>query len=337
MQSRLVAYLAAAALGALALAASSQDSKPAPIRMGEGLHTYEWVRGWGDYRADGPIGNTHGCVVIDFAGRIYFNTDSERAVIVLSPEGKILKSWGKEWAGGLHGMTLVREGDQEFLYLAHTARHQVAKTTLDGEVLWTIDAPMDSGAYEKPEQFVPTSVAVAENGDVYVGDGYGKSWIHRFDRDRKRIHSWGGWGTEPGKMKSPHGIAIVERRGRSWLYVCDRENSRLQVFDLEGRHVGFVEPGLRRPSNLHQRGESLAVADLEGRVTILDGNDKIVCHLGDNPDPAKRANNGVPMDQWVDGAFTSPHNARFDAEGNLFVLDWVSSGRLSKLLRVKGR
>ena len=86
---------------------------------------------------------------------------------------------------------------------------------------------------------------------------------------------------------------------------------------------------------MHQRGGDTVVADLAGRVTILGPENELVCHLGDNPDPEKRAKNGVPSDQWKNGEFISPHCARWDAEGNLYVMDWVSEGRISKLERVR--
>jgi hypothetical protein len=85
---------------------------------------------------------------------------------------------------------------------------------------------------------------------------------------------------------------------------------------------------------MHQRGNDLVIADLAGRVTIFDRNNKLITHLGDNPDPKKRANNGVPREQWTDGEFIAPHCARWDTQGDLYVMDWVAVGRVTKLKRV---
>jgi DNA-binding beta-propeller fold protein YncE len=317
----------------LALQAPEKPAAPAPIRLGSGRHTYEWVRGWGTLPEGKSYGNTHGAIVIDSRGRIYVNTDSEDAVIVFEPDGTFVKSWGKEFRGGLHGMALVKEGEQEFLYLAHTSRHEVLKTTLDGEVLWTLGYPESAGIYGSAGEFHPTSVAVAPNGELFVADGYGRSWVHQYDAHQKYLRSFGGPGTEPGKMQTPHGLWLDTRGAAPVLYVADRENHRLQVFDLEGKLLRVVDADLRRPCNLHQLGTDLVVADLEGRVTILDKEDHLVVHLGDNPRPELRAQNGVPREQWVDGQFISPHAARWDAQGNLYVMDWLSQGRLSKLKR----
>ncbi|MBL8693437.1 MAG: peptidase [Planctomycetes bacterium] len=312
-----------------------------PVRVGAGDHQYDWLPDWEGYRAQGPIGNTHGGIAFDSKGMVYFNTDSERAVIAVDGNSKIAKAWGKELRGGLHGMALVKEadgkgGERETLYLAHTSRHEVIQATLDGEVIRRIGAPMEAGVYGKAEEFNPTSVAVAANGDLYVADGYGKSFVHKFTKDGKHVKSWGGHGDEPGKMKTPHGIALVTRGGKTTLMVADRENHRLQEFDLDGNLLQVAPAKLRRPCSVAQRGDELVVADLEGRVTILGKDNEVICHIGDNPDPGKRANNGVPMEQWELGAFVAPHYAAWDAEGNLYVLDWVSSGRVSKLKRVKG-
>lgn len=312
---------------------AAAEPAPAPIEMGAGSHRYTWVPHWG-VPADGKaIGNTHGCVVVDAAGLIYVNTDTEDAVRVYDADGHLQRTWGKDWKGGLHGMTLVREGEHEFLYLAHIARHEVAKATLDGEVLWTMGAPAEAGIYDDKTKFRPTSVAVADNGDIYVADGYGLSWIHQFTKDREYVRSFGGRGKEPGKLQTPHGIWIDRRVEPPVLVVCDRENQRLQLFGLDGKHLAVLDADVRRPCNVCVRGDDAVVADLCGRVSVFDKNWKVIAHLGDNPDKAQWAQNGVPQDKWRDGVFISPHGAAWDAAGNLYVMDWLASGRISKLAR----
>lgn len=323
------------ALGALSLAA--QD--PAPIRFEAGSHRYEWVRGWGALPAGKRLGNTHGCIVVDRADRIYLCTDTEDAVVVFDTDGRVLETWGKELAGGLHGMALVDVGGEQRLLLAHIGRHQVFEATLHGEILWTLDYPKESGLYEKAEQYLPTSVAPLPDGGFLVADGYGQSWIHRYDRERKYVKSFGGPGSELGKLQTPHGLWVDTRGADPVLLVADRENQRIQVFDLDAkplREIKDVEHDLlRRPCHMHPFGDELAVADLAGRVTVLDSALRLVAQLGDNPDPAKRARNDVPPAEWKDGEFISPHCANWDSRGNLYVTDWVSTGRIIKLARVR--
>lgn len=311
-----------------------QDPPPPAIQLGAGTHRYAWVTGWGRRPDGGDLGNTHGCIVVDRAGRIYCNTDTEDAVLVFDADGALLSRWGKDWKGGLHGMALVREGDDEFLYLAHTARGEVAKTTLSGEVLWTLGAPAEAGIYGEGKPYRPTGVAVADDGTVYVADGYGQSWVHQFTKDREYVRSFGGPGQEPGKLRTPHGIWIDRRVTPHVLLVCDRENHRLQVFSLAGEHLRVIEGDLRRPCNVAVHGTDVAVADLCGRVTVFDRDWNVIAHLGENPDEKQWAKNGVPKDEWRDGVFIAPHGLAFDARGDLYVMDWLAAGRLTKLRRL---
>ena len=336
------AGLAASVIAPRPLFARAARPADRPVILGAGAHTYEWVKDWAKLPAGMRFGNTHGAVVIDAQGRVYMNTDTEHAVIVFDPAGKFIKSWGKELKagaphGGTHGMMIRKEGRAEYIYLVHISRHQFAKYTLDGEMVWVKDYPKESGVYEKAEDFRPTGIAVAPNGDLYVTDGYGKSWVHHYDARGNYVRSWGGpAGSEPGKLKQPHGIWIDTRGKTPRVLLADRQNRRLQWFGLDGQHVGLFDQDLRLPSNFAQRGGDLAVADLAGRVTILDKDNRLVAHLGDNPDPQQRGKNPIPPEQWVDGRFISPHCPRWDAQGNLYVLEWLSTGRIVKLKRMKG-
>lgn len=319
-------------LGAAALLAGSQADEP--LRMGEGEHAFEWVRDWAKLPAGVELGNTHGCVVVDAEDRVYVNTDTENAIVVFDKEGNFLRAFGRVLAGGLHGMLLAKEDGKEVLYVAHTGRHEVLKVSLDGEVLWSLGHPAESGIYASADQYLPTSLALGPKGELFVADGYGSSWIHEYDAERRYVRSFGGPGTEAGKLQTPHGLLLDTRGAAPALLVADRENHRLQSFSLAGEPLGRVEDVLRRPCHMHAFEGQLAVADLAGRVTLLDAKNEVLVHLGDNPDEAKRAQNGIPRAAWRDGEFISPHCANWDSEGNLYVVDWLAEGRVSKLRRV---
>lgn len=303
--------------------------------LGTGAHRYRWVSGWLRTPRGEDLGNTHGSIVSDARGRIFLNTDSAQAIQVYSPDGEFLSSFGADLAGGVHGMCIVKETDGEFLYLVHHAQGKWRKMTLDGAVVFEHGFPQASGKYERADQFHPTSIAVVPDGDIFVADGYGLSWVHQYDRKANYVRSFGGPGDGREQMACPHGLLIDRRSATPTLLVADREHHRIQRFDLSGKLLGIIEGHFRRPCSMQEQGGFLAVPDLAGRVTILGPKDELVTHLGDNPDESLRANNGVPRDKWQDGIFLAPHSAHWDARGDLYVMDWNAIGRVNKLARVR--
>ncbi len=295
---------------------------------------YDPVPGWCRLPSERPLGNTHGGIVIDAQGRVYYNTDTDRSIMVHRPGGEFVKSFAEDYPA-IHGMTLREETNahglpEQFIYAAHLGGKQVVKLSLDGEPVWTIGVPVESGHYDGKD-FNPTAVAVAPNGHVYVADGYGQNWIHQFDKQQRYVRSFGGPGEEAGRFRTCHGMILDPRTDEPTLLVCDRENRRIQRFSLDGAFIEVVATGLRRPCALSIWGEYTAVAELEGRVTVLDGAFEPVAHPGDNPDRSQWAQNGVPPEKWSEGVFTAPHAVCFDRHGNLYVMDWNATGRISRL------
>lgn len=317
------------------LARGSSRASSEDVIVGSGEHRFRWDGAWPRLPESVVLGNTHGNVVVDAAGRVYFNTDSEHAIVVVGADGAYERSIGAEWRGGLHGMDLVREGDEEFLYIAHLGRHAVAKLTLAGETLWTVGWPRESGLYEEEKQFNPTAIAVRPDGGFYVADGYGRSWVHEYSAERKWLRAFGGPGGEPGRMQTPHGLWWDDAGERPLLVVADRENHRLQRFSLQGELVDVLGAELRRPCSLARRGGLYAVADLTGRVTLVDANKGLaVAHLAEQPDPERRARNGVPRADWRAGEFLAPHGVAYGPDGALYVQDWNHLGRVTRLAPV---
>ena len=323
----------------LILGADNKSGSQKPI-LGEGDHKYEVTHDWGELPADISYGNTHG-VCEDSHGHIYIHhtvfATSEKAdsMVVFDHKGKFVKSWGKDFKGGAHGLLIRKEGKQEFLYLCDTKRGLMVKTTLDGEEVFTLGYPKEAEPYAKePIKYSPTNLAIAPNGDIYIGDGYGSSYINQYDSSGKYIRTFGGKGKEAGQLDCPHGIILDARGSEPNLTVADRSNKRLQRFTLEGKHIDFVED-FPAPChfNIYKNGD-VVVPDLFARVTLLDRDNKVIEQLGDDSQSKYMETRKMTRDHFTPGKFVCPHGACFDHAGNIFVVEWVEVGRVSKLTKV---
>lgn len=320
-------------------AAPRDDTKAAaPEVLGSGANTFRTVPGWGNIPDKLSIGPTHGGVAVDKSGLIYMSSDGAQGIFVFKADGTLVRTIAAEFSG-IHGLTLREENGEEFLYAAHLRAAQALKLKLDGTAVLKIPYPAEAKlgeapAYPEGKGYKPTAIAVAPDGAIFVADGYGLSLIHKFDAAGKYLKTFGGKGTEDGLFKTCHGLALDTRSGQPLLLICDRENRRLVHLDLDGKFVGVITTGLRRPCAASIRGDSVAVAELEGRVAILDKSNAVVAVLGDNPEKAQWAKFDVPPDGWKAGIFTAPHGLSYDAEGNLYVQDWNKTGRLTKLVKV---
>lgn len=330
------------------LAHEAADHKHAPpdaravtqcVRTGSGDLTYETVANWCQIpQGKEVLGATHGGIVVDKAGIIYFSMqEGEHGLMVYRPDGTFLRGIAPGYTG-MHGLTIREEGGQEYIYAAQLAvgnaknpGPQALKLKLDGSVVMKIGVPMESGKYKDANQYKPTAIAVAPTGDIYVADGYGQNWIHRFDSNGKYKSSFGGRGKEPGQFQTCHGMGLDTRGEKPLLLIADRENKRLQHFDLDGNFIAVVTENLRRPCSMSFHGDKVAVAELQGRVTILDGDNNHAAYLGDNPDEKQWANFKVNPTDFQEGIFTAPHGVSFDKAGNVYVMDWNYTGRVSKL------
>jgi len=347
-------FLAAAAAGPILLGVQDKAGSKAPV-LGKGPFTYEAVHDWGELPSSIKWGNTHG-VVEDAQRNIYVHhtvhASSERAdtMVVFDHAGKFVRSWGPEFRGVAHGLHLRKEGRDEYLYLTVNAANPklspppamqavVLKTTPSGEVVWKIQGPPDIEAYKPgpdgaPKPYNPTNIAIAPNGDVYVGDGYGSYFVNQYTSKGEYIRTFGGRGTEAGQLREPHGIWVDERGPAPVLVVADRRNNRLQRFTLEGKPIDFIE-GFRLPCHFHERQGVVVIPDLHGRVTLMDATNHVIEHLGDSNAP--NWNNPLrnePRDHFIPGQFICPHGAAFDRDGNIFVVEWVEVGRVTKLRKV---
>ena len=339
----------AAAAGPLILGAEDKAGDSLPV-VGEGDHRFECHHGWGATPDHIQWYETHG-VAVDREGLIYIThragpdrpsseANAQDTVVVFDPDGTFVRSFGKEYHGGGHGIDIRSEGGQEFLYLAFMFPvNVVVKTDLKGEVVWTKEAPEEPGVYEGPDaRYSPTNVAFAPDGGFYIGDGYGSNYVHQYDKDDNWVRTWGGTGTEPGLMQTPHGLWFDDRQGRdAGLVVADRANARLQYFAPDGTFRSIIDE-VSFPAHFDIREDVLLVPDLHARVSLFDRENNVISHLGYEQSWTDEVLDGfkvrVEPDRWRPGRFVHPHDACYDADGNIFVTEWVVPGRISKLQRL---
>lgn len=305
--------------------------------LGEGSHRYECIHDWLVAPPNIRFGDTHG-LAQDAKGRIYLahtvhsTSESADAVCVYDENGRFLNSWGAQFKGGAHGLDIRQEGKEEFLYHCDTANRKVVKTKLDGTVVWEMGAPPEPGVYKDGAPYIPTNVAFSPNGNFFVADGYGSNWIHQYDLKGNWIRTFGGSGSELGKVTQPHGLWLDARGKEPRLVVADRGNRRLQYFSLDGKPISFVTEGMRLPCHFSMRRDLMLVPDLESVVTILDRDNKVVTHLGDGRPTNLR---GRPREEFIPGKFIHPHDAIFLRNGDILVAEWVPTGRVTLLKRVR--
>lgn len=337
------AGVAAATIAAAPFVHADDKSGSKPAIIGKDKHKYECHHNWGKAPAEIKWQDTHG-VAVDEAGLIYIKHRAPAGIdtiVVFEPSGKFVRSFGKEYAGGGHGIDIRKENGEEFLYLTCNAPHRkFLKTTLTGEKVWEKQQPEASGKYASVNQFNPTNIAFAPDGGFYVADGYGSHFIHRYDKDGNWVQTWGGPGKDVGQFQTPHGIWLDDRGGQPSVVVADRANARLQYFTLDGKPIEskIVNNTVSFPAHFDVRGKELLVPDLHARVTILDKDNKVIEHLGYDADWTKKVLDGFKMrgqpDQWQAGKFVHPHDACWDKSGNIYVVEWVTAGRVSFLRHV---
>lgn len=274
-----------------------------------------------------PVKDCHE-MVMDSRGRIILLTNhTKNNIIIYNKDGKVLETWGTNFPGA-HGLTLKNEGGEDRLYITDTERHEVIKTTIDGKVIKTFPFPADLSAYENPAQYVPTETAIAENGDIYVADGYGAQYILHYNARGELLNAFGGPGSEKDKFNNAHGICIDNRNEQLSLLITARQQNKLKRFSMDGEWLENIDlPGafICRPVI---SGKNVYLATIwsgkgnanTGVISILDNNNRLVSAPGGSK-PRYEEDNLDPVYQTIE-LFKHPHDVCVDEDENLYVAQW---------------
>jgi len=267
-------------------------------------------------------------VAVDSKDNVYVFNRGEHPVIVFDREGNFLRSWGEGLVGRAHGITI---GPDDLVWLTDDGNHTIRQFTPEGKLLLTIGDPDKPATLQGGKPFNrPTHVALSPStGDLFISDGYGNSRVHKYDPKGRHLFSWGEPGTDPGCFNLPHNIATD---AEGLVYVADRENHRIQIFDEQGQYLGQLN-NLHRPCGLlidrreggqiyvGELGTDLAVnqnvPNLGGRVSILSLKGDLLGRIGD------RFRGEKP------GQFVAPHGVVTDSRGDLYVAEvsYTAKGR----------
>lgn len=282
-----------------------------------GPGTYRETPGWPPLPDGATFAGDAAAVAIGADERIYVFNRGPQRMVVLEPDGTYAGGWGSaEDYARPHGVTACADGD---LLLVDAGSHVVQKVHPDGKYVMRLGADgHPSPAYSGKPFNQPTDAAEHPvTREIFVADGYGNSRIHRYDPDGRHILSWGEPGTGAEQLSNSHGLCLLDDEH---LAVCDRENYRIQIFDLGGRLVDSWH--WHHPCAIRRSGDLLFVAELGPpaylhgsipdmgccvTVATLDG--KVVGRLGDRYP-------GVE-----EGRFLCPHGMAVTADGVLYVAE----------------
>ena len=300
--------------------------------------TYEAVADWLELPAGREtLGPMHGDIAVSKAGDVYVSVETPAmGVQVFAADGTYLRSLGNAPAD-LHGFVIRDVGDGEHIYGVSLRGQKFVKLTLAGDVVLEVSRDAIPRELWTPNRFstelgvLLSGMDVAPNGDLYVTDGYSSDYVHRFDPRGRYLGSFGGKAAPYG-FNILHKIAMDTRFEPVRIIATDRLNNRVVHLGLDGAFLSVVNDALLLPAALTIDGDHVIVGELNGRVTILDKAGAVVAHVGTNTAEGIGTNR-VPPEQWRTGRVIAAHGVATNANGDLFVAEFSTFGRVHKFER----
>lgn len=278
---------------------------------------------WGLIPHGLSFGGQATAVAVDDDDRVYVFSRGPQPLMVFDAEGNLLRAHHATDDGWDH---VVRAHSVVFaeshLFLVDEGANRIERRSLDGDLVAAIDYSQATSAAHSGVPFNrPTDVAVhPETGDMFISDGYDNSAVHRFSPDGTHLWSWGEPGTGPGQFSVPHSLTLTQS---GELLVCDRENFRIQVFDLEGR-VQDIWP-FHRPCAVRARvvdgTEWLFVAEAGPTQSQRGVPGLGNCVWVAKPDGTKVERVGDPVSGFGPGQLIATHMVAVDSVGDIYVAE----------------
>lgn len=289
------------------------------MSYGTGKYTYELIDEWAKLPKGWSFYDVCG-LAVDARDRVYVLNRSEHPVMVFDREGNFLTAWGEKLFKRAHGAGIAPDSS---VYCTDDERHVVYKFSPEGKLLQTLgnlDQPSDTGYIPEWLDFFwslttitrggppfnrPTGVALSPSGEIYVSDGYGNARVHKFSPDGQLLLSWGEPGFGPGQFRLPHAV-WVDRKERVW--VPDRENNRVQIFDRQGKFLTQWSEIVRPTAICIDDEDTVYVSELSQRVSIFTLDGKLLTRIGNQAGKDKEK-----------ALFLAPHTMAIDSHGDIYV------------------
>ena len=286
------------------------------MSFGSGDYVYDFQENWWKL----PEGWSFGwipAVACDSEDRVFVYSRSEHPLVIFDRDGNFVEEWGKNVLTDAHGIYIDAEDN---VYCTEREAHCVHKFNAAGELVMTIGTPGIPSSVDGDPFNLPTDLAIDSRGDLFITDGYGNARVHKYSPDGQLIKSWGEWGTGPGQFELSHCVRI-DRFDRVW--VCDRTNDRIQIFDTDGN---FIEEhtGLAKPDTIFFDPDEdiVYVAEMEQQVSIFTLDGDLITQWGGRQ-PSNRPGEFVAC----------PHGIWMDSHRDLYVAEVQADARLHKFVR----
>ena len=304
------------------------------MEVGTGAYRYRIIPNWGIGAEGKSFGGVITGIAVDGADRVYLARRSPPAILVYDRRGAFVDEWKPDTLMNPHGVFADHES---CIWVTDTDNHTIHRFSQEGDVRLLLGTPGKPGNPGEPFNR-PTKAVVSPDGELFVSDGYGQSRVHRFTLDGRHLASWGSPGVEPGQFALPHSVAVD---GQNRVYIADRENCRIQVFDRDGKFLSQCSngswPGILWPNDVRigSNGE-IYVAEAGHRISIWK--------MGDDPQPTPiitPAGTWELLARWGDagsgpGQFLDcPHSICVDSAGSVYTAEVpFHPGRLHKYERL---